>query len=976
MKIINKLSALLLLVFLSALPAMAQEIQILDFFTLGATSQSILKARINLNGKAIKSVQAGTISLDNGAFTVTGNTYTLLDNEYLNIPFTLSEDLPNRVAYRAIVTFTDNSTVISPSVRGDKAEAYLWLSDLEWLEATSGWRSPSKDISVGGSVMSVDNRQYHKGISTHPFSDNTQAVFEYSVPFEASLFSTLIGVQDSEINGDVDVQIFLDDVLQSRDTVFSLNNTAIGNKPAIVERFFHLYGSQTKLKLQVSKYDQNNWGDWTNFAMPHFVVPFRRVPQKEQSIEFTLSSLNPKQEYYVLNGRASSGLPVSYQITEGAELGYVRQDTLFVNHGVKGGITVEANQHGNAQYIVATPVRQSIQVDREVKFEAHGVESHLQKSNLFISFDPAAKQVSDLLIYRYNNVKSMQIADSLILIRNGQSLVLPKGQTYKIEVPDYDSTQVYKAKVIYNDGTVAMSSLFDNRGENMVFMSDLPYEARGGWGHGYRADVSYDNSVLEILDQTYAKGFGIFTTGWAKVRDLHRFNRFVTDYGYHKGYSGDAIASLKVNDTEVQNSGVFRNNVRLTFDQKLSGADVLEVYLNANGSNYNEIIDLGAARFYESPKNVREQVITWKPVEEIKVNEPAVFDLTASCSSFNPVYYRIIKGEEYAELIDEGTKLSVLQIPAEAEIIVEAFQPGDLEYAPATPVQCSFRMTRAIVVQAHETRVLEGGTDIEELIVYGNTFQSGQVSVNSGIVKIRKMIYKFRMMPGKAHILTFPATADLVKISNFREQGYLFNDDSENGWKLQEYDGEDRALNGQRIQNWKDKTSSVVDPFKGYMLIAPERSSGESVEVSFVFENVSLDFNSQLNQMNLTLDFSGRMPGKDYRAYVKPENVKGNVLTVSIDYQPPVEDQPMNYREEVEKARLIAFDQGRQFRIALPVTHIAAKVYVLNKKGTKVLKAYEYYAPAAIDVSDLKKGKYPVVVKFGDEVSSKLLLVK
>ncbi|MGL5919752.1 MAG: hypothetical protein ACRCZQ_04525, partial [Bacteroidales bacterium] len=96
MKIINKLSALLLLVFLSALPAMAQEIQILDFFTLGATSQSILKARINLNGKAIKSVQAGTISLDNGAFTVTGNTYTLLDNEYLNIPFTLSEDLPNR----------------------------------------------------------------------------------------------------------------------------------------------------------------------------------------------------------------------------------------------------------------------------------------------------------------------------------------------------------------------------------------------------------------------------------------------------------------------------------------------------------------------------------------------------------------------------------------------------------------------------------------------------------------------------------------------------------------------------------------------------------------------------------------------------------------------------------------------------------------------------------------------------------------
>ncbi|MGL5920960.1 MAG: NPCBM/NEW2 domain-containing protein, partial [Bacteroidales bacterium] len=455
--------------------------------------------------------------------------YTLLDNEYLNIPFTLSEDLPNRVAYRAIVTFTDNSTVISPSVRGDKAEAYLWLSDLEWKRVTTGYSTPQKDKGAGGAVMSIGGKQYFKGICNHAYSDNRIATFEYDIPFEASAFCTLLGVQDEHERGDVEIAIAFDGTEATRDTLFSSANPVIGSRPAVVERFFFLQGDKKLLSLNGTKYDGDNSADWIYYAMPHFVVPFRRVPQKEQSIEFTLSSLNPKQEYYLLNGRASSGLPVSYKITEGTELGYVRQDTLFVNHGVKGEITVEANQHGNAQYIVATPVRQSIQVDREVKFEAHGIEAHLQKSNLFISFDPAAKQVSDLLIYRYDNVKSMQIADSLILIRNGQSLVSPKGQTYKVELPAYDSTQVYKAKVIYNDGTVAMSSLFDNRGENMVFMSDLAYEASGGWGHGYRADVSYDNSVLEILDQTYAKGFGIFTTGWAKVRDLHRFNRFVTD---------------------------------------------------------------------------------------------------------------------------------------------------------------------------------------------------------------------------------------------------------------------------------------------------------------------------------------------------------------------------------------------------------------------------------------------------------------
>lgn len=288
----------------------------------------------------------------------------------------------------------------------------------------------------------------------------------------------------------------------------------------------------------------------------------------------------------------------------------------------------------------------------------------------------------------------------------------------------------------------------------------------------------------------------------------------------------------------------------------------------------------------------------------------------------------------------------------------------------------AFGSKSSIVVQAHETCMLQAGTDIEELVVYGDSFQSGQVAVSNGVVKIRKMIYKYRLQPGKGHFMTFPLAADLGKISNFSQQGYLFNEDSDNGWSLQVYDGADRAINGQSAQNWKQLSSSLVEPFKGYLLTAPVRSVNEFIEVSFVMENVSLDFKSQLNQMNLTLDFTGRVPGKDYRVYIKPEKIKGNVLALSIDYQPPVEDHPMNYRNEVEKARLIAFDQGRQFRISLPVTHIAAQVYVLNKKGTKVLKAYEYYTPAAIDVSDLKKGYYPVLVKFGDEVSTKFLQVE
>lgn len=954
----------------------AQEIQILDFYTLGNSSQAVMKARIGLAGKEIKSIETGPISLNNGAFTVTGNSYTLIENEYLNIPFTLSEDLPNRVAYRIVVTFSDNTKLISPSIRGDKAEVYLWLSDLEWTQATSGWKTPQKDKGVGGPLILIDGKQYHKGISNHTNSGTSPAIFEYDIPFESSMFYTLLGAQDTEYNGDIDVCILLDDELQSRDTLFAKTNSALNNHKVVEERMFYLYGDKKKLRLEGYNFDRNNSGDWCNYAMAHFVVPFKRVVQKEQTIEFVLNSLNPAQERYILQGRATSGLPVAYSVTKGENLGYIVADTLFVNHGMKGEITVQANQFGDDRFMVAQPVDQTIRVDREMKFSAHGVYNYLNVPTLFYSFDPASKAVRSVSLNIYRNIESMELLENKVMTGDVSGMSQGVVNNYLFPLADADTNHAYRPVILYQDGTEVTGPLFDRNGENIVFMSDLAYEARGGYGHGYRADVSYDNSQLEILDQVYSKGFGIFTTGWAKVRGLDRFKRFRTDFGYHKGYSGDAIASLKLDDAEVQNSGVFRNNVKLHFDQQLNGENVIEVYLNANGSNWNEIIDLGAARFYEKPSNIRPQEIIWVESVEVKANEPVVYELTARSTSSNPVYYRIVKGEEYATLTENGSKLSIHSIPAEAEIIVEAFQPGDLEFAAAAPKRCSYQMKRAVVVQAYENCILPGGTDIEELIVHGNTFQSGQVRVNNGVVNIKKLYYKFKMMPGKSHILSFPVSADLNRISDFSAQGYVFNEEGENGWLLKEYNGEDRALNGQREQNWANMSSSLVEPFKGYILVAPQRAAGESVDVTFTFENVALDMSNAISPMNLTLDFAGRLPDEDYRVYVKPDNVKGNILTLSVAYRPSIENQPLNYKQAAEDARLILCNDNKSFRVTLPVAHIPAQIYLLDKRGKKVLKAYEYYAPASIDIPELKKGNYPVLLKFGDEVSSKMLRIE
>ena len=55
----------------------------------------------------------------------------------------------------------------------------------------------------------------------------------------------------------------------------------------------------------------------------------------------------------------------------------------------------------------------------------------------------------------------------------------------------------------------------------------------------------------------------------------------------------------------------------------------------------------------------------------------------------------------------------------------------------------------------------------------------------------------------------------------------------------------------------------------------------DPVEVTFTMDNVSLDFESSIRPLNLTLDLSKVEPGTRQDVYIKPVNVKGNTLKVS-----------------------------------------------------------------------------------------------
>lgn len=977
MKKSPKLHILAMFLFLLAtsFEVVGQDIRLLSLMPYGESNEMLLKARINTGGKEIKSVEAGPVFLENGKFLVTGKSYSLAEDHFLSVTLKKGAFPEESVAYRMIVTFTDGTKLISPSVKSDKSESYQWLSDMEWLSATTGWGTIRRDLSVGGDTMMIDQKKYYKGLGTHTSSNSSLWTgFEYTVPEGATEFKFSLGIQDKEPNGDVISRFIYDGKILSQDTVLSLNNTARGDRPVIIHRNAPVEAGK-KIELKVHRYDSNEWGDWANFALAHFVSPFEEVIQKAQSLTFELRSEDPRQERYLLKGAATSGLPLTYTLVEGESLGRISKDTLIVNHGVSGRIVVRANQFGNGTYLAAAPVDQPVDVNRTTRLAFNSIQTYEGIQQLFLSFDEVNRPLKELKLFLYDGPEALTVLDSVLLVSGGNLQVSRVGTTFIVPMNQTQLPALLRAQITYSDGFSLWSDYLEEKGESFVFMSDLPYVAGGGWAHGYRVDKGYDNTPLELMNKQYAKGFGFHASAYARTQNPEGFVRFKAHAGYHTGFRGNAKVVLKRNNVAQWETASFNQTTLIELDHLLNGTGSFEVYFDALGDNTNEVMDLGAPRYYRPVVNKLPQEISWKPLEMIKTNEPVQIELKAASSVANPLFYRIVKGKEYAE-IKNGNILSVHTVPLQGEIVVEAFQPGDHIYSEATARQCSFVLSRTIVVEKDEVKALDGGTVIDELVVHSDGYTSGQVVVTEGIVRINKLRYVYQLTPGQNNLISFPIAANLEKISSFKLQGYGYNDGSARYWLLKEYDGRDRALNGQLESNWKICAGPAVVPNKGYLLEIHDQHSSAPVEVMFVFENVSVDYESNMKSMSLAVDFSGFMPGDDYRVYVKPKNVKGNTLTIPVDYHPGSRDLPMNYRDAVDQARLVPFAGGRKFRITLPVPDQAAEVYILNKKGTKVLHTYKYYAPGVVELPEMRKGTYPVAVKFGNEVSIKSLTIE
>lgn len=184
-----------------------------------------------------------TSPLYEGPFILPGATVTLKAKLFVDgYP-------PSRVFEKTLYSYE--------SIKPDPPAPDVYLHELEWISATSGWTPPKKNLSVDGNPLSIAGVRYDYGIGTHANSD-----IVYDIPDGAKRFVSTIGIDDEVVeNGgyaSILFSIYADDAL-------------LAESPLMVKgQPWHfnvdLPEGVLRLRLSINDYDGKNFdhGDWVN----------------------------------------------------------------------------------------------------------------------------------------------------------------------------------------------------------------------------------------------------------------------------------------------------------------------------------------------------------------------------------------------------------------------------------------------------------------------------------------------------------------------------------------------------------------------------------------------------------------------------------------------------------------------------------------------------------------------------------------
>ena len=155
-----------------------------------------------------------------------------------------------------------------------------------------------------------------------------------------------------------------------------------------------------------------------------------------------------------------------------------------------------------------------------------------------------------------------------------------------------------------------------------------------------------------------------------------------------------------------------------------------------------------------------------------------------------------------------------------------------------------------------------------------------------------------------------------------------------------------------------------------------DNPNSDPVEVTFTIDNTTLGVTSTSDgTMNVQLDMTMVPENEEVEVVVQPVDVKGIPLVVKVKFEPEEEVvKPLNFKNALEEARITFNPNKSGIRISLP-ENSPAKVMIFDKKG-RLAKAVKYISPFVIDISDMKKGHYDVLIQYGNARSYKNLVIE
>lgn len=640
------------------------------------------------------------------------------------------------------------------------------------------------------------------------------------------------------------------------------------------------------------------------------------------------------------------------------------------------------------QIILSTTISMLSVAAHAQKVEMIGILSHNGEKYVCGKVDPGTKTITNVELYCFNmNTGQKSYKQDYIKYDNGYYMFkIQTGQAVKYGyrmVPTFNGD---------NDDKLYSTNIEENGVDRFEWLgSDYKWS---NWLSGWdglkepKIDCGIDNNTrpIPVGDLSYYKCFSTHATGFFEFYfgTDSPFDRLYTKYGIQNDKeAGSILFSFSVNGEKKEEYTMYaqRNPNKpgpyiREFSTEINGETTIRMYGDKLGSNAQDHMNFPMGRVYYKPDARATQTIAWQEEMFMESTKPFRHQLEAKASSGLDIIYRISKGAEYASL--EGTTLNITAIPENPNdyIEVEAFQPGNEEYKYTDLYRCRYYISNRKTVLKNEKLVITDNSDIEELVVYGDAQSVGQVVVQNGLVKVNRLVLKYTFMPGKWNFITFPGEFNIDQISDLNSKGYYLNNEKK-PYYICEYDTRSRAETPQK-NSWKRLYSPIVKRNKGYImgLARTDENDQTPVEITFTLDNTSLGTTAEQDgTLNVALNLLELEPEKEFPVYIQAEGVKSNILTVMMKFHPKdVEELPLNFAKALEQAR-VTFNPNRSgIRLTLPES-TPAKVLIFNKRG-KLVKAVKYVSPHLIDIKDLKKGKYTLLVEYGNSQEFKELVIE